>query len=44
MRQLGKPATPTDRERMFSLLTLAASLRGIPMTRGRTTHVSNRCR
>ena len=34
MRALGKPATHADRERAISMLTLAASLRGIALTRG----------
>jgi predicted DNA-binding WGR domain protein len=34
MRTLGKPATHADRERAMSMLTLAASLRGIALTRG----------
>ena len=34
MRTLGKPATPADRERAMSILTLAAGLRGIPLGRG----------
>ena len=34
MRRLGKPATRADRERAMSILTLAASLRGIELKRG----------
>jgi predicted DNA-binding WGR domain protein len=34
MRSLGKPATSAERERAMSMLTLAASLRGIPLHRG----------
>jgi predicted DNA-binding WGR domain protein len=34
MRTLGKPATHADRERAMSMLTLAASLRGITLSRG----------
>jgi predicted DNA-binding WGR domain protein len=34
MRRLGKPATSAERERAMSILTLAASLRGIALSRG----------
>ncbi len=34
MRRLGKPATQAERERALSLLTMAASLRGLTLSRG----------
>ena len=40
MRRLRKPATFAERERAMSLLTLAASLRGISLVRGSSRHLA----